>query len=239
MAIPARQAVLRTIRPTPCRSSRHGPCCAPAGELAQVQGVGLPREAAVAGQSAHPTPAANSWHAARKASPSRGACAQVTDWRRGAADFVDMGVTGGLCWLPDAAGGGDRACQVRPGARRGLAGSCGRDRFQPGFRLTSAALATVGSVAPGPEGCGHAEDLRQPGGGRGGYLGCPYGRVAEPDGDGGQRMLGSPKCNGGPPPAAAPASACTDHNCVKGVPPVAVFVNCPPPSISDPGSGGC
>ena len=32
---------------------------------------------------------------------------------------------------------------------------------------------------------------------------------------------GSPNCGGGPPPAAAPASACTDPNCVKGVPPVA------------------
>ena len=32
---------------------------------------------------------------------------------------------------------------------------------------------------------------------------------------------GSPKCNGGPPPAAVPASACTEPPCVKGVPPVA------------------
>ena len=31
---------------------------------------------------------------------------------------------------------------------------------------------------------------------------------------------GSPKCNGGPPPPAVPASACTEPPCVKGVPPV-------------------
>ena len=107
----------------------------------------------------------------------------------------------------------------------------------------------------------------------------------------------SAHCSGGPPPAAAPARACTSPDCIKGVPPaavsalectdprcvsgtqpaaarwagklaagragqgrppsrtasqvstatsavpvhagVAVSVNCPPPSISDPGSGGC
>lgn len=32
---------------------------------------------------------------------------------------------------------------------------------------------------------------------------------------------GSPACNGGPPPAAASASACTEPACVRGVPPVA------------------
>jgi hypothetical protein len=104
-------------------------------------------------------------------------------------------------------------------------------------------------------------------------------------------------CGGGPPPAAAPARACTSPNCIKVVPPAAVSalectdprcisgtqpaaarwpgnlvaerpgqgrptsrtadqvstatsaaavhagtavsVNCPPSSVSDPGSGGC
>src|SRR5690242_20307582 len=101
-----------------------------------------------------------------------------------------MGVTGGICWLPGCGRDGTGPCL--PGAsraRRGLAGACGRDRFQPGFRLTSAAQVTVGSLTLEPEGCGHAEDPCQPGGGRGSYLGCPYGRLAEPDSDGGQCLL--------------------------------------------------
>jgi hypothetical protein len=52
---------------------------------------------------------------------------------------------------------------------------------------------------------------------------------------------GSPKCNGGPPPAAVPASACTDPHCVKGVPPVtASSVECTDPKCvsGTPPAGG-
>ena len=57
---------------------------------------------------------------------------------------------------------------------------------------------------------------------------------------------GSPHCSGGPPPAAAPASACTEPPCVKGVPPVAASaMECtdpkcvsgtPPATAPQPGS---
>src|SRR5215831_18986153 len=35
---------------------------------------------------------------------------------------------------------------------------------------------------------------------------------------------GSPDCNGGPPPAAAPAYSCTTPDCTRGVPPVPASV---------------
>jgi hypothetical protein len=65
----------------------------------------------------------------------------------------------------------------------------------------------------------------------------------------GSLSLAAIAASAGRPSAAA--LGCTEPDCIKGVPPatavsVASFgvgirtaINCPPPSVSDPGSGGC